>query len=217
MAVSTMRGMVINNCAVFFTDTTLEGTFVGANWIQWGASATTVYALESGATPVYSSTLTLASGTVTIAEKVGGKFSTVYPFPFNMQYTYAGGLLYSGTGVVYDPTTEMLAGTLQYNGTNLNSTNLGYYAQILGVSTVNATSGRVFVAVSTISSPLGVFGPPGINIFSYDTSTYTLVTASTYVGVSGPAVELLQLSPTSFAILSPTGQISLVSSPLFGL
>jgi hypothetical protein len=37
------------------------------------------------------------------------------------------------------------------------------------------------------------------------------------VFAAGPAVELLQLSATSFAVLSPNGQLMLVSSPQFAL
>jgi hypothetical protein len=210
-------GIVINNCAVFFSDTTQQGVFVGTNWIQWGADAATAYAIASYATPIYLSTLNLAGGTVTLGTKVSGKFSTVYLMPFNMQFTYNDGLLYSGTGVVYNPTAQELAGTLALTGgTNINSANGGYYAQDLGISAVNSTSGRVFVAVSTISSPLGVFGSPGITLMSYNSSTYTPVTGAS-LGLVGPAVELLQLSATSFAVLSPNGQITLVSSPQFAL
>jgi hypothetical protein len=211
-------GMVINNCAVFFTDATQEGVFLGTNWIQWGADAATAYAIESTATPIHAYTLKLAGGTVTIATNVAGRFSTVYLFPFNMQFTYANGLLYTGTGVVYDPTTQGLTGTLPLtDGTNFNSTNGGFFAQDLGVSAVNVGSSRVFVAVSTISSPLGVFGPPGVMLNSYNATTYTPVTAVQLNGVVGPVVELLQLTSTSFAVLSPNGQIALVSSPQFAL
>lgn len=210
-------GLIIQNCLVFFTDKNSGGVVSPSNWFQWGADASIVYAIDSTATPITSLTLSLSGGAAKVVTSIEGRFSTVNLFPFNMEYTYANGLLYTGTGVISDPTTQRLTGTLPLtDDTNFNAIGGGFLAQEVGISTINPTSGRAFFAVSR--NPLTVTGQiNGISINSYNTSTYTPLVNAALSGLVGPAVELLQLSPTSFAVLSPNGQIALVSSPQFAL
>ncbi|MBS0377449.1 MAG: hypothetical protein JSS29_03100 [Proteobacteria bacterium] len=206
--------VVISGLILLFTDGSPIGTLNGDS-MCWGSGSAQVFSVLGNATPFSLFQSSLLGGSATVVDTETGKFSIVYEFPFGMTIGCAGGLVYGGTGVVWDPVAKGLAGSFAIGGSNNLAINGGPESQVLGVPLVDTSAHRVFYAVATVSSRIGP-GPYATSIASFDTDTFTpVVTIATTL--TGLPLEFFRLGPTAFVILAPDGEVQVVSDPHFAL
>jgi hypothetical protein len=199
--------LAFNGSSVYvYDDAVPRGLPVTGGFIAWGADASSAYSQDtssgSGGIYTYSVDATGLSQTKVIS---GAWFITLNPPQTGMTFSYAGGLLYSETGAVLNPVTQEIVGSLPI-ATSAEA------SSAIGPVVVDQSHNRAYVAACLVAP---VNSACGDAIETFDLTTYTTIVIAGIQGVNGWAYRLLQMSPTSFALLTANGQIALVSSPMF--
>lgn len=189
-----------------YDDNVPRSSLVTGGYIAWGANANTAFAQDNsqGSGGIYSYSVG-ASGLTQTNVIPGSWFVTLNPGQTGMTFVFAGGLLYSETGAVLNPSTQDIVGSLPL--ATSSGANYG-----IGPVVVDQPHNRAYVAACLVAP---VNSACGDAIESFDLTTYTTVVVAGLQGVNGWAYRLFQMTPTSFALLAANGQIVLVSSPMF--
>jgi len=187
-----------------------------ASWLQWSADGTTLYGSDG-----YNADYPTLWSTTFSTPQSFASFGTPFSYPIGensmsvtgLNFTIEGGLFYSGSGAIYDPLSGGWPGSLPL-ATTADANSLLGNTFAVGALAIDTAHQRAYSATCIY---YGVNSACGNALISAKLNTYTPIVVGQLPGVFGLASRLLELSPTSFVILTSANQVVFVSSPKFAL
>jgi hypothetical protein len=195
-----------------FDNATVRPNAALGHRVIWGEDASQIFILHSESSAFTLQTYLVSASGLTRTDNVDNKLTTMNPLAFRLDFEYSEGLIFGGTGVIYNPATRRLVGTLPIPLSAELPLSIFERQTTLGAMVIEADRDRAYYATFT-DNPISTSGTGQILLLGFDTTTFTPVFRAAPVGISGAVTRLLRINPTTFAMRNGAGQISVVSSP----
>lgn len=201
---------------VIYDDITPRGVLSGGSMQPaWGESADRFYVFDSEGSGFWIDSADTSNGGITPLWHYDNIFSSVHPFPFHTGFTQSGSLLYSDTGVVFDPEAGIVTGIfalgpLSGHGVVSVPYSMAFATPAWGPVAIDAARNRAYVA-----SCVGYTNQDdcGLNFLQvFDTRTYAPLMISP-LDVTGRVRKLIRVNEVDLAAIAFDGRVIYMPNP----